>query len=344
MVILITGGTGFIGSHTVVEFIIKNNECLIIDNLINSKRDVVDKLEKITNKKINFEEIDLLNKDKLEQIFINNKIDCIIHFAGLKAVGESILKPVKYYNNNIISTLNLLDLMNKYSVKKLIFSSSATVYGKSIVPMKEEYPIGIGITNPYGRTKYMIELILKDYCISNPEVSIISLRYFNPIGAHSSGLIGENPNDIPNNIMPFISKVAIQNNTRIFINNNYNELKIFGNDYDTRDGSCIRDYIHVVDLAKAHVCAYENLEKGYDAINIGTGNGTSVFELINAFEKVNNIKIPYKIIERRVGDIAESYCDTQKAKNRLGWEAEKNIYDMCKDVWNYIISTKVDES
>jgi len=337
MVILVTGGTGFIGSHTVVELINKNYDCLIIDNLINSKREVVDKLAEITNKKISFEEVDLLDKNKLENIFINNKIDCIIHFAGLKAVAESITMPVKYYNNNIISTLNLLELMNKYSVKKIIFSSSATVYGDSIVPMKEEYQIGIGITNPYGRTKYMIELILQDYYISNPDANVISLRYFNPIGAHSSGLIGENPQDIPNNIMPFLSKVAIQNNTNTFIDKNYNELKIFGNNYNTRDGSCIRDYIHVVDLARAHVCAYENLQKGYDAINIGTGKGTSVFELVNAFEKINNIKIPTRIVDRRAGDITECYCEPLKAKEKLGWIAEKTIEDSCKDVWNYLI-------
>jgi len=336
MNILITGGTGFIGSHTVVELLENNYRCIIVDNLVNSSRDVVERICQITGKKnLEFKNIDLCNCNNLELIFRDYKIEGVIHFAGLKAVGESVMQPVNYYENNIVSTLNLLKMMKKYEVKKLIFSSSATVYGNAPVPMTEKSAIGNGITNPYGMTKYMIELILKDFCKSDPSFKIMSLRYFNPVGAHPSGLIGENPNNIPNNLMPFLLKVAYQNNLGNFLGEAFKEVKIFGNDYDTRDGTGLRDYIHVVDLAKAHVKAYEKLGEGYDYVNLGTGEGTTVLEMIEIFEKVNNVKIPYTIVERRDGDLAKVYCNPLKAKELLGWVVEKSLEDMCRDSWNF---------
>jgi len=336
MNILITGGTGFIGSHTVVELLENNYRCIIVDNLVNSSRDVVERICQITGKKnLEFKNIDLCNCNNLELIFRDYKIEGVIHFAGLKAVGESVMQPVNYYENNIVSTLNLLKMMKKYEVKKLIFSSSATVYGNAPVPMTEQSAIGNGITNPYGMTKYMIELILKDFCKSDPSFKIMSLRYFNPVGAHPSGLIGENPNNIPNNLMPFLLKVAYQNNLGNFLGEAFKEVKIFGNDYDTRDGTGLRDYIHVVDLAKAHVKAYEKLGEGYDYVNLGTGEGTTVLEMIEIFEKVNNVKIPYTIVERRDGDLAKVYCNPLKAKELLGWVVEKSLEDMCRDSWNF---------
>jgi len=325
--ILVTGGTGFIGSHTCVELLNNGYTVVIIDNLVNSKETVVDKIKQITNKNIIFYEIDLFDRYELLQIFTKHKFDCVIHFAGLKAVGESVNKPLLYYKNNIMITLNLLELMETFKCYNLIFSSSATIYGDQKPPFKETMNIGQGITNPYGQTKYMIEQILKDLCISNNKFNITCLRYFNPVGAHPTGLIGENPNGIPNNLMPIILKVAVKNNSY---------LNIFGNDYDTPDGTCLRDYIHVVDLAKGHVKALNNMD-GYKVYNLGTGNGISVLELINTFIKINKVNLPYKIVGRRDGDLAEVYCDPSKSLEELDWKAELDIEDMCRDSWNFVV-------
>ena len=334
--ILLTGGTGFIGSHTCLE-LLKDRNCsiTIIDNLINSKKDVINKLEKLTQKTVNFIEGDLLNINMLDQTFKNNNFDIVIHFAGLKAVGESVEKSLLYYQNNINSTLNLIEIMAKYNCYNLIFSSSATVYGTSKSPLTETSDIGIGISNPYGRTKYMIELILKDLCVSNDKWNITSLRYFNPVGADKSGLIGENPNGIPNNLMPFILKVAVQNNLNNFIDERYKKLNVFGNDFNTKDGTGVRDYIHVTDLALGHIAAIKHLKSGYNYYNLGTGNGYSVLEMINTFKKVNNIKLPYQIVDRRDGDLDETYCIPKKAFTELGWSAKYNLEDICLDSWNY---------
>lgn len=326
MKILVTGGLGFIGSHTVVELIKENNEVVIVDNLYNSKEDVLEKLEKITNKKIKLYKYDLLDKEKLEEIFKENKIDAVIHFAGYKAVGESVKKPLMYYSNNLISTMNLLEIMQKYNVKKLVFSSSATVYGDPGVPKYTE-EMGRGqTTNPYGTTKAMIEKILEDLYASDNTWNITILRYFNPVGAHSSGLIGEEPNGIPNNLMPYIMKVA---------SGKLEELSVFGNDYPTPDGSGVRDYIHVVDLAKGHVCALSKMKDGLNIYNLGSGKGVSVLELVETFKKVNNVDVKYKIVGRRPGDLAEYYADATKALKELGWKTEKTLEDICKDSWNY---------
>ena len=331
--ILVTGGTGFIGSHTCVELINAGYDVVIVDNLSNSKKEVVGYIEKITNKKIKFYENNVCDKDALEKIFSDNKIDAIIHFAGYKAVGESVQKPIMYYRNNIDSTLSLVEVATKHNVKKIVFSSSATVYGSpKALPIKEDFPLG-PTTNPYGSTKLMIEGILRDLYTSDNEWSIALLRYFNPIGAHSSGLIGENPNGIPNNLMPYIIKVAT---------GELECLSVFGNDYDTHDGTGVRDYIHVVDLAKGHVKAIEKVLKdnGCDAYNLGTGNGYSVLDLVNTFMKVNNVKVNYKIVGRREGDIAACYADPSYAYKELGWKAEKEIEEMCKDAYNFIKKEK----
>ena len=329
MKILVTGGTGFIGSHTCVELLNEGHEVVIIDNLINSKEDVVEKIENIAGKKIKFYQEDCCDKNALRKIFKdNNGFDAVIHFAGLKAVWESVKLPLKYYDNNLNSTLSLIEVMNEYNCKRLVFSSSATVYGDpKILPITEDLPVG-GTTNPYGTTKYFIERILSDICIADPNFSVVLLRYFNPIGAHESGLLGENPNGIPNNLMPYIIKVAV---------GELPELSVFGNDYDTKDGTGVRDYIHVVDLAKGHIKALEKASKsnGVNVYNLGTGHGYSVLDLINTFEKVNNIKVNYKIVERREGDIATCYADPTKALNELGWKAEKGIEDMCRDAYNF---------
>ena len=328
MKILVTGGIGYIGSHTVVELLNKNYEVVIIDNLSNSKIEVVDKIKKITNKEFKFYEGDCCNKELLREIFTENKIDAVIHFAGFKAVGESVKLPLKYYRNNLDSTITLLEVMNEFNCKKLAFSSSATVYGKpESLPIKESFPLST--TNPYGTTKLMIEDILRDLYVSDNDWSIAILRYFNPIGAHKSGLIGENPNDIPNNLMPYIVKVATKE---------LEILSIFGNDYDTKDGTGVRDYIHVVDLAKGHIKAIEKVLKdtGVDAYNLGTGNGYSVLELVNTFMKVNNIDVNYKIVERRPGDIDACYADPKHAKEELDWQAELTVEDMCKDAYNFV--------
>lgn len=333
MKILVTGGTGFIGSHTCVELLNEGYEVVIIDNLSNSKKEVVGYIEKITGKKVYFYEEDVCDKTALEKIFNEHKIDAIIHFAGYKAVGESVKKPIMYYRNNIDSTLSLIEVASKYNVKKIVFSSSATVYGNpKSLPIKEDFDLG-PTTNPYGTTKLMIEGILRDLYTSDNQWSIALLRYFNPIGAHSSGLLGENPNGIPNNLMPYIIKVAT---------GELECLSIFGDDYDTLDGTGVRDYIHVVDLAKGHVKAIEKVikENGCDAYNLGTGNGYSVLQLVNTFMKVNNVKVNYKIAPRRDGDIAACYADPSYAYEKLGWKAQKNIEEMCQDAYNFIKKEK----
>ena len=332
MKIFVTGGLGYIGSTTCVELLNSNHEIIILDNLSNSKIDVVDKIKTITKKDFKFYKGDCCNKTLLTKIFSENKIDAVIHFAGYKAVGESVLNPLMYYNNNLLSTIVLLEVMKENNCKKIVFSSSATVYGNpKELPIKEDFPLST--TNPYGTTKLMIEKILNDLYISDNEFSIAILRYFNPIGAHESGLIGEDPNGIPNNLMPYIVKVA---------NGELKELSIFGNDYDTIDGTGVRDYIHVVDLAIGHLKALEilNIQKGIDYYNLGTGVGYSVLEIVKTFEKVNNVKINYKFTDRRPGDIAACYADPSYARKKLNWEAKKGIEDMCRDSYNFAIKNK----
>lgn len=328
MKILVTGGCGYIGSHTVVELLENDYEVVIVDNLSNSKKDVIDRIKEITKKDVKFYELDVCDKDELTNVFKENKIDAVIHFAGFKAVGESCEKPLMYYRNNIDSSLSLLEVMNEFNVKKIAFSSSATVYGKpEALPIKETSKLYT--TNPYGSTKLMIENILRDLYKSDNDWSIAILRYFNPIGAHKSGLIGENPNGIPNNLMPYIIKVA---------NKELECLGIFGDDYDTHDGTGVRDYIHVVDLARGHIAALNKIlkDKGCDAYNLGTGTGYSVLDIVNTFNKVNNIDVPYKIKDRRPGDIDACYADPKYAKEKLNWEAKLKLEDMCKDAYNYI--------
>ena len=332
MVILITGGAGYIGSHTCVELLDKGEQIVVVDNFCNSKPEVIEKIKEITKKDFKFYEVDLLDKPKLEKVFQENEIKEVIHFAGLKAVGESVQKPLEYYHNNITGTIILLEVMKKYNCKKIVFSSSATVYGlPKTVPIKEDFPLST--TNPYGSTKLFIEQILKDCCVADKEFAVILLRYFNPIGAHKSGLIGEDPNGIPNNLMPFIARVA---------DGIYPELKVFGNDYDTPDGTGVRDYIHVVDLSIGHIKAIEKIRKmnGAEIYNLGTGNGFSVLDLVKTFEKVNNVKVNYKIVGRRPGDIAVCYANCDKALKELGWKCERNIEDMCRDTWNFILKNK----
>jgi len=334
MKILVTGGTGYIGSHTVVELLEANYEVIVIDNLSNSKIEVVDKIKKITNKDFKFYLGDCCDKNTLVKIFEENKIDAVIHFAGFKAVGESVAKPLMYYRNNLDSTLSLLEVMNEYNCKKIAFSSSATVYGKpKTLPIKEDFPLST--TNPYGATKLMIEDILRDLYKSDNAWSIAILRYFNPIGAHKSGLIGENPNDIPNNLMPYIVKVATHE---------LKMLSVFGNDYDTKDGTGVRDYIHVVDLAKGHIKAIEKVLKdtGVDAYNLGTGNGYSVLEIVNTFMNVNKVDVNYQITSRRPGDIDACYADPSYAKEKLDWEAKLGIEEMCEDAYNFVKNYKED--
>ncbi|MGN1311296.1 MAG: UDP-glucose 4-epimerase GalE [Clostridia bacterium] len=328
MSILVTGGAGFIGSHTVVELLEKGEEIVIVDNFCNSSPDVLNKIKEITNKDFKFYEVDLLNEERLEKVFEENSIESVIHFAGLKAVGESVAKPIEYYHNNITGTLILLKLMKKYNCKKIVFSSSATVYGNpASLPIKEDFPLST--TNPYGSTKLMIEQILQDVCVADTDFSVAILRYFNPIGAHESGLIGEVPNGIPNNVMPYILKVA---------SGEYEALTVFGNDYNTPDGTGVRDYIHVVDLAKGHLKALDKIreEKGVKIYNLGTGKGYSVLDLVTNFEKVNGVKVNYKIGARRPGDIAACYADPSKARDELGWVAEHGIEEMCRDAWRFI--------
>ena len=330
---LVTGGAGYIGSHTCVELLKNNYEVVVIDNLSNSKEEVIDSIKKITGRDFLFYKGDVCNKRLLNKILKENKIDVVIHFAGYKAVGESVEKPLEYYENNIGSTINLCNVMRKYNCKKLIFSSSATVYGEQkVMPIKEDYPVG-GTTNPYGTSKLFIEHILEDLVISDPDWSVILLRYFNPIGADASGLIGDNPNGIPNNLMPYVCRVAT---------GELKELSIFGNDYDTKDGTGVRDYIHVSDLAHGHALAINKVmnSKGINIYNLGTGTGYSVLDIVNTFNRVNNLNIPYKIVERRAGDIAICYADTEKAYKELGFKCKKTLNDMVRDSYNFYKNNK----
>ena len=327
MSVLVTGGAGYIGSHTCVEMLDAGYDVVVVDNLDNSSKESLNRVEKITGKKVKFYENDVRDKQGLRKIFSENKIEAVIHFAGLKAVGESVKKPMMYYSNNIDSTLVLIDVMNEFGVKKIVFSSSATVYGVAKeMPLKEGMPTGA--INPYGRTKLFIEEILRDLYVSDNEWSIALLRYFNPIGAHKSGIIGEDPKGIPNNLMPYIAQVAV---------GKLEKLHVFGNDYKTVDGTGVRDYIHVVDLAKGHVKAvgYVLENKGCEEINLGTGNGTSVLELRDAFVKASGVDIPYVIDPRRPGDPDEVYADANKAKELLGWTAELGVDEMCEDTWRW---------
>ena len=328
MKILVTGGCGYIGSHTCVELLDENYEVVIIDNLSNSKESVVESIEQITGKTVKFYKGDVQDRDLLEYIFENESINAVIHFAGLKAVGESVEKPLLYYRNNLDSTLTLLEVMNKYNVKKIVFSSSATVYGNpATLPITEDFPLST--TNPYGSTKLYIEGILRDLYVADNTWGIAILRYFNPVGAHSSGLIGEDPNGIPNNLMPYIVKVATKE---------LDHLNVFGSDYETVDGTGVRDYIHVVDLAKGHLKAIEKIKDNNicDEYNLGTGTGYSVLEMVETFKKVNNIDVPYEIVDRRPGDIAACYADPNKALKELNWRAEKNLTDMVKSSYDYV--------
>lgn len=327
MSILVTGGAGYIGSHTCVETLKAGYDVVVVDNLSNSSAEAINRVKKITGKSIKFYEADVCDKSVLRIVFSENQIDAVIHFAGYKAVGESVEKPMMYYENNLMSTISLIDVMEEFNVRKLIFSSSATVYsGDNTVPLTED--MKLGAINPYGKTKLFIEEILRDLCCSNPDWCVALLRYFNPIGAHKSGIIGESPKGIPNNLMPYISQVAV---------GKLEKLNVFGDDYETRDGTGSRDYIHVVDLAKGHVKAIEWTlsNKGCDAFNLGTGKGTTVLELRNAFVEVTGIDVPYVIAPRRAGDLDEVYALPDKAKNILKWEAELSIRDMCEDTWRW---------
>lgn len=328
MAILVTGGTGYIGSHTVVALIEAGHDVVIVDNLVNSKIEVLDRINQITGVRPKFYQIDLLEKEQVRSMFKREQIEAVIHFAGLKAVAESVTKPLRYFHNNLGSTLTLLELMEEYHITRFVFSSSATVYGKpTTVPIAEEFPIG-EVSNPYGRTKYFIEKIIADYCKANPNFDACILRYFNPLGAHQSGLIGEEPEGIPNNLMPYITQVAI---------GKLSHLKIYGNDYQTPDGTGVRDYIHVLDLAYGHVLALEkrNTTPGLTIYNLGTGKGYSVFDIIRTFEHVNHVKIPYTINPRRPGDIDECFADTTKAEKELHFYTKYTLEDMCRDSWNF---------
>lgn len=327
--ILVTGGAGFIGSHTCVELLESGYEVIILDNLCNSKEESVNRIEQITGKKVKFYKTDMLDLDGMAEIFEKNEISAVIHFAGLKAVGESVEKPLEYYHNNITGTINLLRVMKRYGCKTIVFSSSATVYGiNNKAPYTEDMPTSA--TNPYGYTKVMIEQILHDLTVPDSEWSVAALRYFNPIGAHKSGLIGEDPNGIPNNLVPYIAQVA---------SGRLAKLRVFGNDYDTPDGTGVRDYIHVVDLAKGHISAlkYALEHKGFTPVNLGTGKGSSVLDVVKAYERACGKEIPVEITARRAGDIATSYADTSLAKKLFGWEAELDIDDMCRDSWNFTV-------
>ena len=327
MKVFVTGGAGYIGSHTVLELLTAGHDVIVIDNLSNSSYEAIKRVERITSKEVTFYEEDLLNKQAVQNIFKEQEIDSVIHFAGYKAVGESVAKPLMYYNNNITSTLILCEVMKEFGVHNMVFSSSATVYGDpETVPITEDFPLSA--TNPYGRTKLFIEYILKDLHVSDSSWNISLLRYFNPVGAHESGLIGEDPNDIPNNLMPYISQVAV---------GKLEKLSVFGGDYPTADGTGIRDYIHVVDLALGHLKALEKLESNPGLIvhNLGTGKGSSVLDMVKAFENASGKKVPYEITDRRPGDIAECYADPTKAEKELNWKAERNITQMCEDTWRW---------
>ena len=328
MKILLTGGAGFIGSHTIVELDNAGYEVVVVDNFVNSKKESLERVAQIIGKQVPYYKADIRDREALEAVFSENQFDAVIHFAGLKAVGESVAKPLEYYENNMSGTFVLLDVMRTHGCKNIIFSSSATVYGDpAIIPITEECPKG-QCTNPYGQTKSMLEEVLKDVQRADTEWNVVLLRYFNPIGAHASGLIGENPNGIPNNLMPYITQTAIGIRK---------ELGVFGNDYDTPDGTGVRDYIHVVDLALGHVAALKAIERkcGLAVYNLGTGHGYSVLDVVKAFEKANGLHVPYKIMPRRPGDIATCYCDPSKARQELGWEAKYGIEDMCRDSWRF---------
>lgn len=328
MNILLTGGAGYIGSHTIIELDKAGHSVVVVDNLVNSNPESLRRVGKIIGKDIPFYEVDVRDRDALSMVFDDNKFDAVIHFAGLKAVGESVAKPLEYYHNNMTGTFVLLDVMRQHNCKNIIFSSSATVYGDpAIIPITEECPKG-HCTNPYGQTKSMLEEVLMDVQKADPEWNVVLLRYFNPIGAHQSGMIGENPNGIPNNLMPYITQTAVGIRK---------ELGIFGNDYDTHDGTGVRDYIHVCDLASGHVAALKaiNKNRGLAIYNLGTGHGYSVLDVVNAFMKVNDVRVPYVIKPRRPGDIATCYCNPAKAKTELGWEAQYGIEEMCRDSWNW---------
>ena len=329
MSVLVTGGAGYIGSHTAVELLNAGKDIVIIDDFSNSKPEVLENIRKITGKDFKFYEMDYANREKLEKVFEENNIDSVMNFAGFKAVGESTKKPIEYYINNVSGALVLFDTMRKYNVKKFVFSSSATVYGpENSIPYKEDMPVGTA-SSPYGSTKIFIEQILKDIYKADSEWSIALLRYFNPIGSHESGLLGEEPHGIPNNLMPYIVRVAC---------GQLEELSVFGGDYNTPDGTCIRDYLHVVDLAKGHIKALDKLDEtnGVYIYNLGTGVGYSVLDVVNTFVKATGKDVPYKITQRRAGDLPEFYADATKAEKELGWKAEKNLEDMCRDSWHYI--------
>jgi len=328
MRVLVTGGAGYIGSHTCLELLKEDYEVVVVDNLCNSKEESLKRVQRLAGKTLEFHKVDLLDKDALDAVFSHNPIDAVIHFAGLKAVGESISMPLRYYHNNITSTLILCQIMQKHNLKNLVFSSSATVYGDpKTVPVTEDFPVG-GTTNPYGRSKWMIEDILSDLYQSDSTWNIIRLRYFNPVGAHESGEIGEDPNDIPNNLMPYVAQVAV---------GKLPQLQIFGDDYPTPDGTGVRDYIHVVDLALGHLKSLDKLieNPGLETYNLGTGRGYSVLEMVSAFEKASHTPVPYQIVNRRSGDSAISYADSSKAKQELDWSADRGIDDMCADAWRW---------
>ena len=328
MAVLVTGGAGYIGSHTCVELINAGQDVVILDNFYNCKHSSLDRIRALVDRDFKFYECDIRDREGLNKVFETEDIDCVIHFAGLKAVGESVHKPLEYFDNNVNGTLVLLDVMRHHGCKKIIFSSSATVYGmNNIAPFTEDMEIG-GVTNPYGRTKLFIEDILKDVCAARPDFTAVCLRYFNPIGAHASGLIGENPNGIPNNLLPYVARVASGRLARV---------GVFGNDYPTKDGTGVRDYIHVVDLARGHALTCDKIEnlKGWEAVNPGTGKGYSVLEVLHAFEKACGHPIPYEIKPRRAGDIAANWADAAKAKALLGWQAQLSLDDMCRDAWHY---------
>ena len=325
--ILVTGGAGYIGSHTLIELINNNFNVVVVDNLVNSSHESLRRVEQITGHEIPFIEADVRDQSVLDDIFTTYSIDSVIHFAGLKAVGESVAKPLEYYDNNLVSTLALLEAMREHSVKQLVFSSSATVYGNpNELPLRETSTVGVGLTNPYGKTKYMIEQIIQDYCAADPAFEATILRYFNPIGAHQSGQIGEDPSGIPNNLLPYVAQVAVSK---------LQSVGVFGNDYDTPDGTGVRDYIHVVDLARGHVAALQHMKDGANVYNLGTGSGTSVLEIIKAFSKACGRDLPYEIKPRRTGDIAACYADCSKAERELGWRAELSIEQACADSWRW---------
>jgi UDP-glucose 4-epimerase len=326
MHILVTGGAGYIGSHTIVELLAAGHTVHVVDNLSNSSAKAIERVQEISGASVPLDVFDLQDKPKLDTLFSNHQFDAVMHFAGLKAVGESTKKPLLYYRTNLDASMTLLEVMSSHDVHKLIFSSTATVYGSAPYPYKETQAVGQGITNPYAQTKYMIEEMMRDLAATNPENQFTTLRYFNPIGAHPSGKIGEDPHDIPNNLMPYIAQVAVGRREK---------LNIFGNDYDTVDGTGVRDYIHVIDLAKGHVAALEHLKPGMNAINLGSGHGTSVFELLHAFEKAAGKTIPYEIVSRRSGDLPEFYADASKALQELGWKTEQSVEAACSDTWRW---------